>query len=277
MDSDQGIKIILSPVHLAALLSDKSVSEGETLSNRLYGGLGVAGGVVEMFGAGAMCIVPEPTMLTKAGCVVVGTHSLDTIQASLRQLWTGRDTRTDTYDSAVLLAETLGADKKTAIKVGLTFDLAIPFAFSFAIGAERVVAIHGGRLKLSAYEAPKGSRAAGHTIEKHIGKSAEELFARLKSSPRLKESSSFISMRDAENLVSKVLRDNKNQIAMLAKNVPTGHNFKMVFDRKFARQVGILVNRSSSEAKKCYSVRVVLKFEYWHGKPYFILTSFPMV
>lgn len=44
---------MLSPVQMAALLSDKSVSEGGTLSNRLYGGLGLAGGIVELFGAGA--------------------------------------------------------------------------------------------------------------------------------------------------------------------------------------------------------------------------------
>ncbi|MBP2200341.1 hypothetical protein JOJ88_005882 [Pantoea cypripedii] len=62
MDNEYGIKVALSPVQMAAVLSDKSISEGETLSNRLFGGLGLAGGVVEMFGAGAMCIVPEPTM-----------------------------------------------------------------------------------------------------------------------------------------------------------------------------------------------------------------------
>ncbi|MCU5775516.1 hypothetical protein N5923_19285 [Erwiniaceae bacterium BAC15a-03b] len=277
MDSDEGMKIILSPVQLAALLSDQSVSEGESMSNRLYGGLGIAGGIVEMFGAGAMCVVPEPTMLTKAGCVIVGTHSLDTLQASLRQVWTGRDTRSDTYNSAVSLAESLGADKKTAMKVGFTVDLAIPVAFSFAIGAERVVAIRSGRIKLLTHEAPSGSRVAGHTIDKHVGKTTEELFARLESSPRLMQSSSFISTQDAEILISKVLRNNKNQIAILAKNVPSGQNLKMVFNGSFGRKTGISVSRGSRKAQDCYKIRVILKFEYWHGKPYFLLTSFPMV
>lgn len=79
MEEEQGLRIALSPVQLAAVLSDRSVSEGESASNRISGGLGLAGGVVEMFGAGALCVVPEPTMLTKAGCVFVGTHGLDTI------------------------------------------------------------------------------------------------------------------------------------------------------------------------------------------------------
>lgn len=49
MDNENGVRVVLSPVQLAALLSDKSVSEGESLSNRLFGGLGLAGGVVELF------------------------------------------------------------------------------------------------------------------------------------------------------------------------------------------------------------------------------------
>lgn len=40
-------------------------------------------------------------MITKIGCVIVGTHSLDTIQASFRQVWTGRQVSTDTYNSVV--------------------------------------------------------------------------------------------------------------------------------------------------------------------------------
>ncbi|WP_304623049.1 RNase A-like domain-containing protein, partial [Pantoea sp. BAV 3049] len=111
----------------------------------------------------------------------------------------------------------------------------------------------------------------------HAGKSADELFTRLESSPRLMQSSSFISVQDAEILISKVLRNNKNQIAILAKNVPQGQNLKMIFDGSFARKTGISVSRGAGDVKDCYKVRVVLKFEYWHGKPYFVLTSFPMI
>ncbi len=277
MDNENGVRVVLSPVQLAALLSDKSVSEGESLSNRLFGGLGLAGGVVELFGAGAMCVVPEPTMLTKAGCVIAGTHGLDTVQASTRQIWTGRSTNTDTYNSAVSLAQTLGADKNTAMKVGFTVDLAIPLAFSFAIGAQRVIAIRSGRIKLAEHESPPGTNAAGHAIERHIGKTAEELFERLEKSPRLKSSSSFKSTRDAEILISKILRDNKNSITMWVKNVPEGLKAKTVLDGSFARQTGISVSRGITEVKACYRVRIILKFEYWNGKPFFILTAYPMV
>ncbi|WP_205957231.1 RNase A-like domain-containing protein [Pantoea stewartii] len=277
MDNQDGVRLVLSPVQMAALLSDKSVSEGETLSNRLYGGLGLAGGIVELFGAGAMCVVPEPTMLTKAGCVVVGTHGLDTVQASTRQIWTGRSTNTDTYNTAVSLAQSFGADKNTAMKVGFTVDLAIPLAFSFALGAQRVIAIRSGRIKLAEHESPPGSNAAGHAIERHVGKTVEELFERLEKSPRLTSSSSFKNTLDAEVLISKVLRDKKNMISIWVKNIPPGSKETRVLDGSFARQTGISVSRGSTEAKPCYKVRIVLRFEYWYGKPYFILTAYPMV
>lgn len=224
-----------------------------------------------------MCVVPEPTMLTKAGCVVVGTHGLDTVQASLRQIWTGKGTETDTCNSAVSLAQALGADKNTAMKVGFTVDLAVPLAFSFATGTQRVIAIRSGRIKLAEHESLPGTNAAGHAIERHAGKTAEELFERLEKSPRLKSSSNFKSTRDAEILISKILRDNKNSITLWVKNVPEGLKAKTVLDGSFARQTGISVSRGIMEVKACYMVRIILKFEYWNGKPFFILTAYPMV
>lgn len=275
MDEDNGLRVALSPVQMAAVLSDRTVSEGETLSNRIYGGLYLAGGVAEMFGAGAMCVVPEPTMLTKAGCVFVGTHSLDTVQASLRQLWTGRTTTTDTYNSAVALAESLGADKKTAMKVGTTVDLTLPIGFALAMGAIRIAAIRSGRISLAAHEAISSGSGGGHTLERHIGKSAEELIARLENRKALSATSSFRTQREAEQLISRVIRDNKHQIEMWVKHLPPGMNAKMELEGVFTGQTGIMVRRGSSEVIRCYRVRLVLRFQNWHDKPYFILTAFP--
>ncbi|WP_242549938.1 hypothetical protein [Pantoea agglomerans] len=148
MNEDEGLTFALSPVQMAAIVRRKTVSQGETLSNRLWGGLGIVGGVAEIFGAGVLCIVPEPTMITKAGCVVVGAHSLDTLNASLKQVWTGRKTETATAQLAEIAAVKLGVDSSTAYKVGLTVDLAVPFIFASAAGAARVASVYSGRIRL---------------------------------------------------------------------------------------------------------------------------------
>ncbi|QZY93666.1 RNase A-like domain-containing protein [Pantoea dispersa] len=275
MEDEKGLRIALSPVQLAAVLSDRSVSEGETTSNRIFGGLGLAGGVIELFGAGALCVVPEPTLLTKAGCVFVGTHSLDTLQASLRQIWTGRQVATDTFNSAVALAESLGADHQTAMNVGLTVDIAIPMAFAFAAGAERVIAVRAGRVKIAEHESLSGRAPGGHTIERHIGKTPDELRERLRNRPRLDEASSFKSLSEAEALISKVLADNKYQIQMWVKNIPPGLQARMRLSRRFSHPVGIVVSKGREEVEICYAVRVILDFKPYNGKPYFIVTAFP--
>jgi len=275
MSNESGVIIAVSPVQMAAVMSDKTVSEGETLSNRIYGGLGLLGGVAEMFGAGAMCVAPEPTMLTKAGCVVVGTHSLDTIQASLRQVWTGKRVASDTYNSAVELAEKMGADRNTAMHVGMTVDLAVPISFALAIGGVRIAAIRAGRISLAEHEALSLKGPGGHTIERHIGQSPEELLARLVRRPGLDQTSSFRTVAEAEKLISAVLRDNRRQIEMWVKHVPSNLPARMTLSRTFSRSTGIAVQRGSSEIKPCYHVRVTLEFRPYHGKPYFVLTAFP--
>nr|WP_242634134.1 hypothetical protein [Pantoea allii] len=174
MNEDEGLTFALSPVQMAAIVRRNTVSEGETLSNRLWGGLGVVSGVAEIFGAGVLCIVPEPTMITKAGCFVVGAHSLDTLNASLKQVWTGRKTETATAQLAEIAAGELGADSATAYKVGVTVDLAVPFIFASAAGAARVASVYSGRIRLTEHE----GGVLGHTIARHVGRTPEQLIAR---------------------------------------------------------------------------------------------------
>ncbi|MBB5406546.1 hypothetical protein HDG34_000461 [Paraburkholderia sp. HC6.4b] len=84
-DSDS-VRVVLSAPQLSAVLARHSISPTEMLSNRLWGGLQVVGGVLEMAGAAALCVLPEPTMASKAGCVVFGAHGSDTAAAGLRQV-----------------------------------------------------------------------------------------------------------------------------------------------------------------------------------------------
>lgn len=62
---------------------------------------------------------------------------------------------------------------------------------------------------------------------------------------------------------------------MWIKHVPPGKNLKTELERVFSSPTGILVRRGSSEVVTCYKVRIVLQYEHWQGKPYFILTAFP--
>ncbi|QHA88129.1 RNase A-like domain-containing protein [Serratia rhizosphaerae] len=275
MTKEEGLRVVLSPVQLAAAMSDKNVTEGETLSNRLFGGLGLAGGVVELIGAGAMCYAPDPTLLTKVGCVIMGTHSLDSIKAASNQIVTGQPTTTDTYQSAVAMAKTLGADDETAYNVGLTVDVAVPLVFATVIGAARVSSVRMGKVKLIEHESVPGIKGGGHTISKHIAKTPEELLERLAKSPTMQSASTFTDLRTAEQAISRTLRFNKALIKRWAQQ-PTSTNV-LELTHNAGKPIGFGYRQGNSIKLTSNSVRVVLLKKVYNGKPYYILTAYPII
>ena len=50
VNDSEGVRVVLSAPQLAAVLSRQSINQTEMLSNRLWGGLQVVGGVLEMVG-----------------------------------------------------------------------------------------------------------------------------------------------------------------------------------------------------------------------------------
>ncbi|WP_210478305.1 RNase A-like domain-containing protein [Pantoea ananatis] len=270
---DYEFQVAMSPVQLAAVLSDKSVTESEVMSNRLLGGLDLLMGSVELAGATSLCMVPEPTGLTKAACVVVGAHSLDSINAAADRIITGKDTRTATYQTAVALAKQFGADDKTAWNIGLTVDVGVPAAFGLAIGAARVVYVRAGTFKLIEHEAVTGVRAGGHTIAKHVAIPDSDLLARLSRSPQMSSVSSYYSVEIAEKAISSALKANRLKIIHWANWSNDSRPLELVY--KSSTAVGYGFRQGSSARETCNAVRVVLLKKIFNGKPYYVLTSYP--
>lgn len=222
-----------------------------------------------MLGAGALCAVPEPTMLSKAGCVAVGSHSMDVISSSFRQVLTGQTSRTVTAQLSQIAAEKSGASVATAYNIGLTVDLLVPFAFAGAVGAARVGAIYTGRIRLLDHE---GDRL-GHTLSRHVGLDKQALLARL-SSEKIPHASSFVNRTSAELLISEVLSVKKPQIeGWLKVAIP---NRAYAYTHRFSHSTGYYISRGSVEIQTAYSLRVVLKPVTYNGKPYYLLTAFPV-
>jgi hypothetical protein len=269
-------QVLMSPVQLAAVLSDETVTQAETLQNRLLGGLGVAMGTVEMVGAGALCLAPEPTMLTKAGCVVVGAHSMDTLNTAIEQTITGKDTKTETYQLAESIATQLGADEETAWKVGLTVDIAVPIAFGLAMNVPRISYVRAGTFKLAEHEAVKGIKAGGHTIAKHVAVSEEDLLARLSRSPQLQSATSFFSLEQAEKVISAGLRANRLKIIHWAN---FARNSEATLDITYNANavIGYGFRKGIANKENIYAVRIVLLKKIYNSKPYYLLTAYPFM
>ncbi|AMO49183.1 Orf24 [Enterobacter sp. FY-07] len=272
----EGLQVVMSPVQLAAVLSDKTVTEAETIQNRLIGGLGVAMSTVELAGAGILCATPEPTMLTKAACVVVGAHSMDSLRAAIDQTITGRDTRTAAYQLAVQTARQFGADEETALNIGLTVDIAVPVAFGLSLGAGRVAYVRAGNFRLAEHEAVKGIKAGGHTILKHIAIPEDELLARLARSPQMQSTSSFYKLEQAEKVISEGLKANRLKILYWANLSRSAENF-LEITYQSGSAIGYGFRQGSKAKETLYLVRIVLLKKMYNNKPYYVLTAYPIM
>lgn len=270
---DAELQFAISPVQLAGVLDYHTVSEAEAFGNRLLGGLELALGTVELMGAAALCVVPEPTMLTKAVCVVTGAHSLDNINAATNRILTGHDTRTATLRLTEKLAKEAGAGDSTAMYIGLTVDAAVPAAAGLAWGVSRIKYVRAGTLKLAEHEGVK--KIGGHTIRKHIAKTDEELLARLAHSRDARSATSFHSVEQAEKFVSAALRANRIKIIRWSNTGRIEKPLEITWDA--GTTVGYRFRKGSQVKWAVSRVRVVLKGQEYLGKPYFILTSYPFL
>ncbi|MBB5504133.1 RNase A-like domain-containing protein [Paraburkholderia atlantica] len=266
-----GMRVVLSAPQLAAILTRGSISQTEMLSNRLWGGLQVAAGVAEMVGAAALCVLPEPTMASKAGCVVFGVHGSDTAASGLRQILTGQDTATLTQQIATRLAESLKARPDLANQIGVSLDIAVPFGLIGSIKAARVARITIGRISLDAHEGEVGSRIGGHTILKHVGRTEAQLRERLRLEPNRRVVSSFRDLAAAEWAISRVMDSNTSRIRNWAQSNPRRD---LVLYQDVGRKVGYGVIRATGEFKHMSTVQVVFRFEEYNGMPYYIFTSY---
>lgn len=268
----EGLSIALSPVQLAAILSDQQISGGETAANRLWGGLKLLAGSLEMVGAGALLLVPEPTFASKAGGVALAAHGSDTLSAGLWQVWTGQEQRSLTERSAASLAMQLGADRTTAESIGTAVDVAVPIAVAAAVGAARLLSIRFGRITLAEHEASAGSRIGGHTMAKHVGKTEAELRARLVAEPRRQFASTFKSLDCAERVIYRALRSNKSAIEAWAKTARPFETREFYYTA--GDTIGSVLLRATNQIYSSKTVCVVLKMQPYNGKLYYILTAY---
>lgn len=272
-DEMDGVRVVMSALQLAAVLARRSISPTEMMSNRLWGGWDIVGGVLEMVGAGVLCAIPEPTGLTKAGCVVFGVHGADTAWRGARQVWTGRDTATLTQKGAAKLAETMRAPPDMAGNIGLSLDIGVGFGLAGMLKAARVASITGGRIQLIWHEAKTAGGPGGHTLQKHVGKTEAQLRERLIREPRLLASSSFTDLRTAEFAISEAMRANATWIKSWAAG---SGEIKLRMDYVMAKPIGKIISQKTGKIESARKIRVVLLRQKYNEMPYYILTAFPI-
>lgn len=130
-----------------------------------------------------------------------------------------------------------------------------------------------GTFSLADHEARPGSRQGGHTIERHVGRTEEQLRARLRDEPGISAASSFESLDKAEHFIALALAANKAKIdAWLARGEAGSRE---AFNWSNGEVVGYGVVRATDKLTQMRRLRLVLKLESYNGQRYFILTAYP--
>ncbi len=269
--SEDGLQIVLTPVQLSALLRGEPIPPPETASNhlftRLIGGAELIGGALELIGSAGLFLAPEPTMVTKAGGVVLGANGLDNAGTGLYQLWTGHPRKTLTQQGATAAARLLGADPGTANTVGIVVDIAVPLVVAGGLGAARALSIRSGLIDLAAEEA-----AGGHTIARHVAKSDAYLLNRL-ATESIPAAGTFATLGDAERAVSDAIRANQVAITQWA---ASGAQRVLPLTYQAGRDIGTVIVRGATAPRAAQVVRVVLRRTTVARKVYFVLTAYPV-
>lgn len=112
----------------------------------------------------------------------------------------------------------------------------------------------------------------GHTIERHVARTDEELLARLESQPNISASSSFPDQATAEAAISEALSRNADDVDAFVGG--TGPSV-LVLQEPLGTTTGRSVARGSTEVQDVTGVRVVLRRDPSSPTGYRIQTAFP--
>ena len=262
------MEVVLTPLQVAAILEGESIEQSSCMSQRFWGAASVVGGAIELVGAAALLLTPEPTMITKVAGGALALHGADAASAGLYQIVSCQTRTTLTSQGVAAAAKALGADPSTAATVGFAVDIAVPLLTGFA-GAARAIAIRRGAVSLAAEEV-----AGGHTLARHVGRTEAQLRARLAQQPKIPAASTFASLGDAERVVSAALRGNKAAIQKWAKTAAPGMTRSFTYSA--GKVIGQGVVRSTGQLTNMTRAIVVLRKVIQQNRVYFVLTSYPI-
>ncbi len=113
-------------------------------------------------------------------------------------------------------------------------------------------------------------RFGGHTLQRHVGRTPEQLAERLQAESHIPAASSYTDRSTAEAAVGQAIADNQPRIQRWL-NSQGGHP-NLVLNYDADHPIGNFIRRGESQPRDCSRAIVVLK---WAGQDYYVLTSYP--
>ena len=116
----------------------------------------------------------------------------------------------------------------------------------------------------------KDEGAGGHTLRKHVGRTDEELKARL-AHEDISASSTYTDKAAAETAVEDAIQLNQTRIEQWMAR--SGGHPNLVLDYRSDQPIGRTLHRGASASQPCSNAKVVLR--WLSSSEYYVLTSYP--
>ena len=112
----------------------------------------------------------------------------------------------------------------------------------------------------------------GHTLQRHVGRSDEQLLERLQQETDISSASTYTDKNTAERIVGMALEKNKSKIDAWIHQGSNRPNLAFDFFGDGKTPIGRSIRRGKSSSQPCYGAKVVLKAD---GDSFHVLTSYP--
>jgi hypothetical protein len=122
------------------------------------------------------------------------------------------------------------------------------------------------------YDLERDESRGGHTLDKHVGRSDDELRERLAREPNISAASTWTNRKIAEEAVSETLEHNRKLDRWMDR---TGRKPNLVLDYHGSpdHPVGRCVRQGETDVQQAYDAVVVLKASRDGG--FYVLTTYP--
>ena len=115
-------------------------------------------------------------------------------------------------------------------------------------------------------------RRHGHTLQRHVGRTDQQLLERLRSETNIGSASTYTDKETAERCVGAALGRNKSRIDAWLRQNSGRENLAVNYVGDGKTPIGRSIHHGSTLSVPCYNAIVILKAE---GTGFYVLTSYP--
>lgn len=122
------------------------------------------------------------------------------------------------------------------------------------------------------YDLAADERRGGHTLERHVGRTDEQLRERLRREPNISAASTYEDRETAEAVIFRAFRESAATVERW--RARSGRRPNLVLDRDEPAAIGRSLRRGARAAAPCDHAVVVLRWDERADSSY-VLTSYP--